>query len=119
MDDLTSRLESCYAVAAPDMKAVPDGLAFDPILVVEVKGDLVGAIRASIGERKVNRSTLIVCRGRILKANGRQQAREFKGFVERFRYSSERAPAFLMMGKFLTDALAQEPDLVGRISWLK
>ena len=120
MHELTSHLQSSYAVAAPEMKDAPEGLGFAHVIEVTVRGDIVGAIRDAVGKRKLDSSVLIVCRGRILKAYGRQQAREFKGFVERFRFSSrERGPAFLIMGKFLTDALAQENDLVGRISWWK
>jgi hypothetical protein len=118
MDDLTSRLESSYAVAAPAMKTVPEGLGFTRVIQVKVEGDIVDAVQAAIGKSKVDRSVLIACHGRVFKADGRKQARQFKGLVERFHFSGQRGPAFLIMGKFLTDALAQEPDLVGRVSWL-
>ena len=118
MDDLTARLKSSYAVAAPEMKIVPEDLGFDRVIEVVVMGDIVDAINETFGKRKLDSSVLVACRGRVLKARGRQQARAFKGFVERFHFSGERGPAFLMMGKFLTDALAQETDLVGRVSWL-
>jgi hypothetical protein len=58
--DLSSRLDSSYAVLAPDLRAVPEGLDFTDVIHIHVKGDLLAALREGLKGKRLDPDVLVV-----------------------------------------------------------
>lgn len=115
---LLGQLESNYAVTAINLSEATAGNlpGFNKIIIFDVKGDLVGTLKKVLADTWVNYKSLVVCTGTIPAKQGQLQAHQFKGFVEKYRFSpGDRGPAFLLLGKSLAAAMDKEPDLIGRI----